>query len=290
MIKLMQACGLKSGFKQTPSMTLTDSHCHLGSHKFPSDELGEVIKRAKEHQVERMITLATCLDDCQQNLTITEQFPEVYACMGIHPCDVHETDNQYTDLLKKYAQHPRCVAIGETGLDYYHPAPEGWSTEQYHARQREFLIQHFTLAAELGKNIVIHTRDRSGESSLHDAINIYRDFADQTRAVFHCFPFSLEAAQPILDLGGLISFTGIATFKNATTVLDTASNCPAGSFMLETDSPYLAPVPHRGQRNEPAFTYYTAKIIAQARGESLENLALHTEACVDKFYGIESGK
>ncbi|MGB2403542.1 MAG: TatD family hydrolase [Akkermansiaceae bacterium] len=271
-------------------MKLTDSHCHLGSHKFSAEELGEVIERAKQRHVERMITLATSLDDCQSNIAIAEQFPEVYACVGIHPCDVQETDNQYIHLLKKYAQHPRCVAIGETGLDYYHPAPEGVSTEQYQARQREFLKQHFILAAELGKNIVIHTRDRSGDASLCDAINIYRDFADQTRAVFHCFPFNLEAAQPILKLGGLISFTGIATFKNAVTVLETAKHCPAGSFMLETDSPYLAPVPHRGQRNEPAFTYHTAEVIAHARGESLEDLALHTEASVNRFYGIESAQ
>jgi TatD DNase family protein len=267
-------------------MTLTDSHCHLGSQKFSPDELSSIIARAKEHGVQRMVTLATCLDDCQQNISIAEQFPEVYACIGIHPCDVHETDSQYINQLTSYAQHPRCVAIGETGLDYYHPAPESWSTDQYHTRQREFLTQHFKLAAKLGKNIVIHTRDRSGDASLRDAINIYRDFADQTRAVFHCFPFSLEAARPILDLGGLISFTGIATFKNASSVLDTATNCPAGSFMLETDSPYLAPVPHRGQRNEPAFTYFTAEAIAQARGESLEELSAHTEATVDTFYGI----
>ncbi len=269
-------------------MKLTDSHCHLGSQKFPPDELSAVIARAKQHSVKRMVTLATNLDDCSQNISIAEQFPEIYACIGIHPCDVYETNNQYLEQLTNYAKHPRCVAIGETGLDYYHPAPEGWTTERYHSKQREFLRQHFALAAQLGKNIVIHTRDREGEASLQDAINIYQDFADQTRAVFHCFPFNLESAQPILDLGGLISFTGIATFKNAATVLETATHCPAGSFMLETDSPYLAPVPHRGQRNEPAFTYFTAKLIAQARGESLEELAVHTEATVDEFYGIGS--
>lgn len=289
-IKPTQACGLKLDFNQKLSMTLTDSHCHLGSHKFSPEELGEIIERAKQRHVKRMITLATSLDDCQSNLAIAEQFPEVYACVGIHPCDVHETSEDYLNTLRDYATHARCVAIGETGLDYYHPAPEGWSDEDYHARQREFLCQHFELAEELGKNIVIHTRDRSGDASLCDAINIYRNFANQTRAVFHCFPFNLEAAQPILELGGLISFTGIATFKNASTVLETASNCPAGSFMLETDSPYLAPVPHRGQRNEPAFTYHTAEVIAHARGESLEDLALHTEASANEFYGIESAK
>lgn len=267
---------------------LTDSHCHLASHKFPPDELNEIITRAHEHGVHRMVTLATCLDDCQANLTIAENHPEVYACIGIHPCDVHKTKDDYLTELETFASHPRCVAIGETGLDYFHPAPQGWADTDYHARQREFLDQHFQLASKLGKNIVIHTRDRSGDASLQDAINIYRKHADKVRAVFHCFPFSMEAAQPILDLGGLISFTGIATFKNAATVLDTATRCPAGSFMVETDSPYLAPVPHRGKRNEPAFTQFTATCIASARGESLEELAGHTEATVDSFYKIDN--
>lgn len=267
-------------------MPLTDSHCHLASHKFSPDELDELISRARDHDVKRIVTLATCLDDCIENLAIAEQYPEVYACVGIHPCDVHQTSDHYMEQLQTHATHPRCVAIGETGLDYYHPAPDDWSGEDYHARQREFLCQHFELARQLGKNIVIHTRDRSGEASLRDAIEIYRRYADHTRAVFHCFPFSMEAAQPILDLGGLISFTGIATFKNAAAVLQTARQCPAGSFMLETDAPYLAPVPHRGKRCEPAFTSFTAQVIADARGETLAELAAHTEATANQFYGI----
>ncbi len=265
---------------------LTDSHCHLASHKFSEDELEDVITRAHEQGVTRMVTLATNLQDCQENLNIAEKHPEVFACVGIHPCDVDETPDDYLTDLENFALHERCVAIGETGLDYYHPAPKGWTDEDYHARQRKFLHQHFELAAKLEKNIVIHTRDRSGDASLQDAIAIYRKYSDQVRAVFHCFPFSMEAAQPILDLGGLISFTGIATFKNADTVLDTAKRCPAGSFMVETDSPYLAPVPHRGKRNEPAFTRFTAEHIALARGETLEAFSAHTEPTVDKFYKL----
>ncbi len=267
---------------------LTDSHCHLASHKFSADELKDVITRAQEHGVHRMVTLATSLDDCQANLTIAENHPQVFACIGIHPCDVHETDDDCLPTLEAFANHPRCVAIGETGLDYFHPAPGGWTDESYRERQRKFLKQHFELAARLGKNIVIHTRDQSGDASLQDALEIYRPYADKVRAVFHCFPFSMEAAQPILELGGLISFTGIATFKNAPTVLDTATRCPEGCFMVETDSPYLAPVPHRGKRNEPAFTHFTAESIALARGESLAKFATHTEATVNRFYQLEA--
>ena len=222
-------------------MTLTDSHCHLASHKFTPDELSGIITRARQRGVQRMVTLATCLNDCPQNISIAEQYPEVYACMGIHPCDVHETDDHYINKLKIHASHPRCVAIGETGLDYYHPAPEGWTSDQYHSRQQEFLKQHFELAAELGKNIVIHTRDRAGEASLHDAISIYRQYAPQVRAVFHCFPFSLEAAQPILDLGGLISFTGIATLKTQRLSLKPPPNALRAPSCLRLTHPILLP-------------------------------------------------
>ena len=263
---------------------LIDSHCHLASYKFPEDELSAIITRAREHGVTRMVTLATSLNDAPANLAIAEQYPEVYAAIGIHPCDVCETPDDYLPDLEQFAKHPRCVAIGETGLDYFHPAPEGWTDDDYRTRQQDFLHQHFQLAAKLEKNIVIHTRDRSGDASLQDALNIYQTYASQVRAVFHCFPFDYPSALPILDLGGLISFTGIATFKNADTVLDTATRCPAGSFMVETDAPYLAPVPHRGKRNEPAFTQNTAEAIATARGETLAQLSEHTTQTAQIFY------
>lgn len=267
---------------------IIDSHCHLASHKFSPEEIGEIISRAKELDVTKMVTLATSLEDAPLNLALAEQHQEIFAAIGIHPCDVHETPDDYLTQLEPYATHPRCVAIGETGLDYYHPAPEGWTDEDYHSRQRDFLRQHFELAARLKKNIVIHTRDRSGQASLEDAISIYREFSDRVRAVFHCFPFDYASAESILELGGLVSFTGIATFKNAATVIDTATRCPAGSFMLETDAPYLAPVPHRGKRNEPGYTRHTADAIAAARGESLEQLAKHTSGTADAFYHFPS--
>ncbi|MGB0992398.1 MAG: TatD family hydrolase [Akkermansiaceae bacterium] len=265
---------------------LIDSHCHLASHKFPNSEIPAIISRSVSAGVTRMVTLATSLDDLQANLDLATTHDEIFCCIGIHPCDVHETPDDYMAQLEHLAAHPRCVAIGETGLDYFHPAPEGWTDEDYHARQQKLLRQHFELAKRLGKNIVIHTRDRSGDQSLQDALAIYRDYATDVRAVFHCFPYSFETAKPILDLGGLISFTGIATFKNAQVVLQTAIDCPAGSFMLETDAPYLAPVPHRGQRNEPAFTRHTAEAIATARGETAEQLAAHTTQTAESFYSL----
>ncbi len=268
---------------------LIDSHCHLASHKFAEEELTDIISRARDHDVTRMVTLATSLTDAPANIAIAERYPEVFAAIGIHPCDVTDTPDDYLTELEKLASHPRCVAIGETGLDYFHPAPDGWSDDDYRARQRQFLDQHFQLAAELGKNIVIHTRDRSGDASLQDAITIYAKHTKDVRAVFHCFPFDYASAQPILDLGGLISFTGITTFKNAATVLDTATQCPQGSFMVETDAPYLAPVPHRGKRNEPAYTRHTAETIATARGETLLQLSEHTTHTAQAFYKFQEG-
>ncbi len=266
----------------------TDSHCHLASHKFSNKELENVVANAKNASIHRMVTLATSLEDCYTNIDIAEQFTEVFCAIGIHPCDVHETPDEYLYELRTFAEHPKCAAIGETGLDYFHPAPEEWTDTDYHQRQRDFLRQHFQLAQKLGKNIVIHTRDRSGKQSLDDALDIYAEFADSVRAVFHSFLGPWENAVRIMELGGLVSFTGIATFKSAKDCLAAAIATPAGRFMLETDAPYLAPTPHRGKRNEPAFTLHVAEKIAPARGESLADLAQHTENTVNDFFHFSS--
>ena len=267
---------------------LTDSHCHLGSHKFSQDELPALLDRAREAGVHRLITLATNLEDIPTNLALAEQFDQVYACVGIHPCDVQDTPDDYLCALREFARHPRTAALGETGLDYYHPAPEGWTDEDYHQRQRDFLRQHFELAAELKLNLVMHTRDRRGDASFSDALAIYQPFAEQVRAVFHCFPGPAAQADRVLALGGLISFTGIATFKKAADVHEAVAACPAGRFMVETDSPYLAPVPFRGQRCEPAYVRQTAEFIATIRSQAPEDLARETEETVAGFFRLIS--
>jgi TatD DNase family protein len=169
-------------------------------------------------------------------------------------------------------------------LDYFHPAPEGWSDDAYRSRQRDFLRQHFELAVRCGLNVVIHTRDKNGTGSFDDALGIYREYSQQVCAVFHCFVSPWEQAEKVLSEGGLVSFGGVTTFKKAEMIRDTVSRCPTGSFMLETDSPYLAPEPMRGKRNEPAYTAHIAKLISEVRGESVEELSVHTEATVNKFF------
>lgn len=262
---------------------LTDSHCHLASHRFSPQEVPGLLERARLAGVTRLVTLATCLDDLAANLSIAEN-PAVHACIGIHPCDVHQAPDDATDQLAAFTDDPRVCAIGETGLDYYHPAPEGWTEESFRERQRTFLRQHFELAAAAGLNLVIHTRDREACASFDDALAIYDAYHTSVRAVFHCFIGPWENARRVLDLGGLVSFGGVLTFKNASLVRETALTCPAGTFMVETDAPYLAPEPHRGQRNEPAFARHTAERLATLRGETLDVLAAHTERTAQEFF------
>jgi len=266
---------------------LTDTHCHLASHRFAADEIPALIERAHAAGVTRMVTLATSLDDLQANLTLAQR-PGIHACIGIHPCDVHHAPDDATAQLETFVRDSRVCAIGETGLDYYHDAPAGWDEAAFHDRQRSFLRQHFQLAAAANLNIVIHTRDRSGDASFQDALAIYTGFQQSVRAIFHCFIGPWANAKRVLDHGGLVSFGGVSTFKNAHDIRDTISRCPGGAFLLETDAPYLAPDPHRGQRNEPAFLRHTAERIATLRAESLEALAAHTNLAANGIFRFSS--
>jgi TatD DNase family protein len=266
---------------------LTDSHCHLASHRFQVEEVSDLIERSRAAGVARLVTLATSLGDLAANLAIAGN-PNVHACIGIHPCDVHHAPDDAVVRLSAFTSDPRVCAIGETGLDYYHPAPEGWVETSFRERQRGFLRRHFELAGTAGLNVVIHTRDQTGHASFDDALEIYQEFHASVRAVFHCFIGPWENARRVLDLGGLVSFGGVATFKSASAVRETAGRCPPGSFMVETDAPYLAPEPYRGKRNEPAFVRDTAEFLASLRGESFESLALHTGETAAAFFRFRS--
>lgn len=266
---------------------LTDSHCHLASHRFPPEEVPELLERARTAGVNRVVTLATSLEDVPANL-IHAKNPMVHACIGIHPCDVHHAPDDAVSQLAAFTADPGVCAIGETGLDYYHPAPESWDEDAFRSRQRDLLREHFELAVKSGLNVVIHTRDQTGDASFEDALAIYRDYHQAARAVFHCFIGPWENARRVLALGGLVSFGGVATFKTAAQVRETAVNCPVGSFMVETDAPYLAPEPYRGKRNEPAFVFNTAQFLATLRNESLAQLASHTTETASAFFRFRS--
>lgn len=258
---------------------LTDTHCHLASRQFRGD-VSAVVARARAAGVTRMVSLATDLDDASQCLEIARQHPGVYAAIGIHPTSVCEIDDgDWLGQIEAQARQPGVVAIGEIGLDYYHPPRAGFSVEDYRARQKDFLRQQLELAVRLGKNVVLHNRE-----SWADLVEEVRPFSGKLRAVFHCFTGTREEAEEVIAQGHLVSFTGIATYPKPGNVLTSAKELAGDAFMLETDSPYLSPVPMRGKRCEPAYLRATAEVIAAARGQSLADLARVTSETAAGFF------
>jgi TatD DNase family protein len=265
---------------------LTDTHAHLESHSL-QNELPAIIDRAQAAGVDRIVAIGCDIPTSRACLEITDRFPNVWATVGVHPCYVTEvTEPDWLDRIRELARHPKCAGLGEMGLDYYHNPPEGWSLADYQARQQEFFRAQLELATEVKKNVVVHQRDRSGMACWRDIVKLVTPFHGKLRAVFHCWILPWEEAEPMVAKGHLISFTGIATYPKAPEVAACASVAAEGSFMLETDSPYIAPVPHRGQRNEPAYVRHTAERIAALRGVSLETLAAATSQTADRFFSL----
>lgn len=263
---------------------LTDTHAHLASDALEAD-LDDLIARAAAAGVHRMVAVGCDLDSSRRSLELAERYPQVLATVGLHPTYVtDELPADWVDQLQELARHPRCAGIGETGLDFYHPAPEGWEWEDYLARQRECFAAQLVLAASAGLNVVVHQRDRSGTACWQAIKDMMAPWHGRLRAVFHCWLHSWEEAAPLVEAGHLISFTGIATYRNAPEVARCAARAPEGTFMLETDSPYLAPVPWRGKRNEPAFVRETAAAVAASRAMTPGALAESTSRVAAGFF------
>lgn len=258
---------------------LTDSHAHLASRQFVN-EVPEIVARAREAGVSRIICIGTTLENAKQVLEIADAYEEVFATVGIHPCNADTVkDARFTEELRTLAEHPKVVGIGEIGLDYYHKPPEGFSDLQWKQHQAFVLEQQLALAADMGLNVVLHNRESFDDLTAH-----VLPWSDRLRGVFHCFTGTAEQALPLLQKGHLVSFTGIVTFKNGQVIQDCVKALPADGFMLETDCPYLAPMPHRGKRNEPGYVARTAEFVAQLRGESLEDLARQTSDNAAAFF------
>jgi TatD DNase family protein len=248
-----------------------DTHTHLGSRQFDSD-LPAVLERARAAGITRMVAPTTDLENARKLLAIAEHEPDVRVAVGIHPCDADSVSGEsWIDELRDLAQHPKVCAIGEIGLDYFHAPPEAFTLEEWKAHQAKVLTTQLELAVELKLNVILHNRE-----SWDDLTALVLPFSNRLRGVFHCFTGTLEQAAPLLKLGHLISFTGIVSFKNAGVIAETARVAPADGYMLETDAPYLAPVPHRGKRCEPAYVADTARAIATLRGETVEQVAADT--------------
>ncbi len=258
---------------------LTDTHAHLASNQFAND-LPDIVRRAHEAGVPRIVCVGTTLEDARRVLEIAETHDSVMATVGIHPCDADTVrDASFVEELRDLARHPKVVGIGEIGLDYYHKPPEGFDLENWKKHQAFVLERQLELAAELGLNVVLHNRE-----SFDDLAAQVLPWSGRLRGVFHCFTGTAEQALPLIEKGHLVSFTGIVTFKNGQITQECVRQLPDHAFMLETDCPYLAPMPHRGKRNEPAHVRLTAEFVAGLRGVPLEALAARTEATVSQFF------
>ncbi len=284
---------------------LTDTHAHLDFPEF-ADVIDAVLLRAREAGVHRVITIGIDRESCARALALAEKHEGVFASVGLHPCSVMEPGAMdFLEDLPDLARHPKVVAIGETGLDYHHlPGRElagkkeeavfnallagtGEATQAAIAdgaaktAQAEAFKAQLDLASALGLNVVIHQR-----KAWADTLEILRPYSGKLRAVFHCFGGSPEDAAEIAAMGHLVSFTGIVTFKNAALVQASAKAVAPDSYMVETDCPYLAPVPFRGKTCEPAHVRLTAAKIAELRGESLEKVAADTERTAAAFFQL----
>jgi TatD DNase family protein len=240
-----------------------DSHCHLDriDLKPYNDDFATFVEQARSQQILHMLCIAIDLESYPDMLALVEPYEDISLSVGVHP-NVTEGREPTVDELMQLASHPKIIAIGETGLDYFHSKGD---LEWQHQR----FINHITVAKNLGKPLIIHTREAG-----HDSLDVLRAAgADQVGGIIHCFTEDWAYAEKALDLNFYISFSGIVTFKNALAIKEVAQKVPAERFLIETDSPYLAPVPYRGKPNYPTYVRHVAEHIAELRNTSVEAIA-----------------
>ena len=255
---------------------LVDSHCHLDRlalSRFP-DGLAGVLAAAAANDVTQLLSVATDLESWPVLARLTEPYPHIALSVGVHPSEKDCRAPTVSELVA-LGRQPRVVAIGETGLDYHYGRD---SLE----RQQSWFREHIVAARDLGKPLIVHTREARADTLRLLA----EEGAAEVGGVLHCFTEDWAMAERALELGFYISFSGIVTFKTATSIQDVARRVPADRFLIETDAPYLAPIPHRGKPNHPAWVRHVAEFIAQLRGESLEQVATITRANYGRLFGI----
>jgi TatD DNase family protein len=258
--------------------TFFDTHAHLDYPDYAPD-LGEVIARAQGVGIGTIISIGTSLESSRRAVQLAEKFPNVFAAVGWHPTEAAQAPADLRPVLRELAKHPKVVAIGETGLDYHHLPGGEEVNARYKQRQAEVFQQQLEVAIEFGLNCIIHQRD-----SFDDTLAELKPCAGKVRGVFHCFGENAERMRKVLEIGSLVSFTGIVTFKNGQNVRDTVAATPPDKFMLETDCPYLAPVPYRGKRCEPAYVKEISETVAQVRKCSLDDLSAATCKTAMEFF------
>ncbi len=255
-----------------------DSHCHLDRLDLSArnNSLQSVLDAAKDRNVERMLCVAIDLEQFPTMMDCIEGQNHIFASVGVHPLHVNDSPVDSAELLR-LAGHKQVVALGETGLDYYYQKD---NVEQ----QQESFIRHLQVSAETRLPVIVHTRE-----AREDTINILRQHADtDVGGVLHCFTESLEMAQQALELNYLISFSGIITFRNAEPLRDVVRNIPLEKMLIETDAPYLTPVPNRGKPNEPQYVVDVAQCIADLKGVRVEEVAEITTANFDRLFAKAS--
>ncbi|HSD99229.1 MAG TPA: TatD family hydrolase [Burkholderiales bacterium] len=255
---------------------LVDSHCHLD---FPdlAGRVDEALALMRENGVTHALCVSVTLQEFPQVRALAERYPNLYASVGVHP-DYADVPLVTEKELVALADHPKVVAIGETGLDHYRiKGGAEW--------QRERFRTHIRAARSSGKPLIIHMRDAA-----EDTLRIMREErASEVRGVMHCFTGTWDVAQAAMDLGFCISFSGIVTFKNAAALREVAKQVPLDRMLIETDSPFLAPVPYRGKTNEPGLVRYVAEEIARLRQVSLDQVAAATSANYFKLFRVAAG-
>ncbi len=255
-------------------MNLFDTHAHILDDQF-NDDREQVIQNIYDNMA-LVVNIGCNLDDCPRTVALAEQYDKLYAAVGLHPEDVKTYTPEGWDMICRLAEHPKVVGIGETGLDYY------WDTSTIDA-QKVLFQQHIDLACQLNKPLVIHDREAHG-----DTLAILKNSnARQVGGILHAFSGSVEMAQEVIKLGFYIGLGGPVTFKNARKAVEVAAAIPLDHLVIETDCPYMAPVPFRGKRNEPMLVQYTAAKIAEIRGISAEELIEATYQNGKRIYGIQ---
>ena len=255
-------------------MNLFDSHCHLENGRFESD-LPDVMARMKDAGVSRCILAGSDMETSEQIVKMASEYPDVYGVVGIHPHDAKTWTDDCAARLAEWVKEERIVGIGEIGLDYYYDhSPRDV--------QKEVFEKQLLLARELNMPAVFHVRDAHG-----DVLDILRkNRAQLPDGVVHCYSGSVESAREYLDMGFYISFAGPITFKNANKLLDVAKYVPLDRILVETDSPYLPPVPHRGKMNYSGYMHYTLEAVADIRNKTPEDMAAITVANTCRLFGI----
>ena len=264
-------------------MNFIDSHCHLDYKDFEDDTIDEVLARAADVDIRAFLNICTTLEEADRIIATAEKYPQVFASVGVHPHDAEPglktlSGEDLTAWLIDKAQHPKVVALGETGLDFFYD-----NSPREH--QKESLRAHIKAAKETKLPLIIHTR-----AANEDTIKILKEAAGDITGVIHCFSETKWLADEAMALGFYISIPGIITFKKSQDLRDIVMDLPLDRLLLETDAPFLAPIPHRGKRNEPAYMIETAKMLADLKGVSLKEIGDITTTNFQKLFQKASVK